>query len=185
MAADWEIPPSASKLTSKIAGSGGSMASAGSRHDLEEVLSRNRAALTHDVMLATQAFGARYGIGNSELAAYLHLALAARSGTPVRPTDLRDSLHLSGAAVTYVIERLVGRGLARRVPDPADRRTYTVEVTAEGRDVVADADDQTDRRVHTSLTDLSDDDIHAARRVIHAMTTATRRFRAELDARNA
>lgn len=161
------------------------MASAGSRHDLEEVLSRHRATLTHDVMLATQAFGAQHGIGNSELAAYLHLVIAAQSGTPIRPTDLRDSLHLSGAAVTYVIERLVGRGLARRVPDPADRRTYTVEVTRAGRDTAAEADEQTDRRVHASLTELSDDDIHAARRVIDAMTTATRRFRAELEARGA
>lgn len=142
-------------------------------------------ALTHDVMLATQMFGAQHGIGNSELAAYLYLAALAQSGTPIRPTDLRDSLHLSGAAVTYVIERLVGRGFARRVPDPADRRTYTVEITQEGRDTVAAAAGQADRRIHASLTELSDDDIHAARRVIDAMTAATRAFRADVEARGA
>jgi DNA-binding MarR family transcriptional regulator len=158
------------------------MASPGSRHDLEESLGRGRLTLTHDVMLATQVFGSQHGIGNSELAAYLFLVVAAQSGQPIRPTDLRDSLHLSGAAVTYVIERLVGRGIARRVPDPGDRRTYTVEITREGRDAVAESNNASDRRIHDALKHLPDEDIHASQRVMQALTTATRAFRADLEA---
>lgn len=154
----------------------------GSRHDLEESLSRRRVTLAHDVTLATQIFGAQHGVGNSELAAYLFLVGAAQSGEPIRPTDLRDSLHLSGAAVTYVIERLVGRGIARRVPDPGDRRTYTVEITREGRDAVAESNSAADRHISESLRHLPDEDVEASQRVMHAMTAATRAFRAELEA---
>lgn len=158
------------------------MASPGSRHDLEESLSRGRVTLTHDVMLAMQTFGARHGIGNSELAAYLFLVVAAQSGQPIRPTDLRDSLHLSGAAVTYVIERLVGRGIARRVPDPGDRRTYTVEITREGRDAVVESNTVAERHIRDALRHLPDEDLHASQRVVQAMINATRAFKADLDA---
>lgn len=38
------------------------------------------------------------------------------------PTQLAERLHLSAAAVTTVIDRLVHRGHAERVPHPGDRR---------------------------------------------------------------
>lgn len=153
----------------------------GVRRDLETAVGRGRFTLTQETMLATQVFGAQHGIGNSELAAYLHLVVAAQSGTPIRPTDLRDSLQLSGAAITYVIERLCDKGYIHRVPDPGDRRTYTVEVTKQGRDAVAESAVRSDRRIHAALRDLADDDIHAAQRVLAALTTAARCYRAELQ----
>src|SRR4051812_3681903 len=45
--------------------------------------------------------------------------IAAASGVPL--TTLRDN-----------IQRLVDRGLARRIPNPADARSYMLELTPEG-----------------------------------------------------
>ncbi len=43
--------------------------------------------------------------------------------------DLADASRLSTGAITAVIDRLERAGLARRVPDPADRRRVLVEPT--------------------------------------------------------
>jgi DNA-binding MarR family transcriptional regulator len=54
-------------------------------------------------------------------------AVAAASGIP--PTTLRDN-----------VQRLVERGLARRVPNPADGRSYLLELTDRGESIVREAD---------------------------------------------
>jgi DNA-binding MarR family transcriptional regulator len=43
--------------------------------------------------------------------------------------ELARESGLTAGAVTGVIDRLEGAGYARRVPDPADRRRITIEVT--------------------------------------------------------
>jgi DNA-binding MarR family transcriptional regulator len=43
--------------------------------------------------------------------------------------DLAEASRLSTGAITAVIDRLERAGLARRVPDPADRRRVLVELT--------------------------------------------------------
>lgn len=43
---------------------------------------------------------------------------------------------LSSAGVTSRIDRLEGRGLVRRLPDPDDRRGVIVELTDQGREIV-------------------------------------------------
>jgi DNA-binding MarR family transcriptional regulator len=153
-----------------------------SRRDVESKLSRDRVELTQNVVLVTQLFGTEHGIGASELAAYLYLVVAAASGKPIRPTDLLEPLQLSRPAVTYVIERLVSRGYVARVSDPADRRTYTVEVTKVGREAVAESTRRVEATIHEALSSLPDNDIHAAERVIRAMTTAARSYKSELAA---
>lgn len=58
-----------------------------------------------------------------------------RAGKPyaMRPTDIyRQSLITSGA-VTNRVDRVVELGLARRVPDTADRRGIVVQLTAAGK----------------------------------------------------
>ena len=42
------------------------------------------------------------------------------------PGELAQSLHLTAAAATTVIDRLVGKGHARRTPHPTDRRRWLI-----------------------------------------------------------
>ncbi|WP_417218343.1 MarR family winged helix-turn-helix transcriptional regulator [Arthrobacter sp.] len=48
---------------------------------------------------------------------------------PLSPSALATQLHLTTAAVTSVIDRLVQAGHVRRVPHPSDRRRIVVEPT--------------------------------------------------------
>lgn len=48
---------------------------------------------------------------------------------PMATGNLAEELALSPSATTRVVDRLIASGLARRVPDPADRRRVLVEHT--------------------------------------------------------
>lgn len=50
--------------------------------------------------------------------------------------ELADALRISPASVTGLIDRLVDRGLVRRIADPADRRARHIHPTTEGSRLV-------------------------------------------------
>jgi DNA-binding MarR family transcriptional regulator len=63
------------------------------------------------------------------------------AGPPHRmsPTSLFKGLMLSSAGITSRLDRLEGRGLVRRTPDPTDRRAVKVELTEAGRKLLDEA----------------------------------------------
>ena len=69
------------------------------------------------------------------------LAALRRVGEPysLTPTELFRSMMLSSAAMTNRIDRLEGRGLVRRSPDPDDRRGVLITLTDEGLALVEEA----------------------------------------------
>ena len=79
-----------------------------------------------------------YGISYTELDV---LATLRRSGAPYRlsPTALRRSVLLTSGAMTACLNRLEQRGLIRRSPDAADRRSLMATLTAEGMQLIDDA----------------------------------------------
>ena len=58
-----------------------------------------------------------------------------RAGPPFRlsPTRLAESLLVTTGTMTNRLDRLEQRGLIKRIPNPADRRSLDVELSAEGR----------------------------------------------------
>ena len=61
-----------------------------------------------------------------------------RSGPPFRlsPTRLAGSLLVTSGTMTNRLDRLEQRGLIKRLPNPHDRRSLDVELSAEGRRLV-------------------------------------------------
>lgn len=66
------------------------------------------------------------------------LATLRRAGEPfeLTPTDLARQRMMTSGGMTAVIDRLERKGLAERLPNPADRRGSLVRLTGEGRRVV-------------------------------------------------
>lgn len=62
--------------------------------------------------------------------------LSLLSEGPRRITDISASLDRGMGSVSSMIDRLVKKGLVRRVEDPTDRRVVTCEITAHGTDLV-------------------------------------------------
>jgi long-chain acyl-CoA synthetase len=69
-----------------------------------------------------------------------------REGTEAA-SALAEKLAVSRPSITGVIDGLVARGLVERRPDGGDRRRIGLELTAEGRRVLAQTDAQVQRRL--------------------------------------
>ena len=61
------------------------------------------------------------------------LALASRSGTAVRPTDVAQALEATAPTITRHVRKLADGGLLDIEPDPADGRSYRLSITDAGR----------------------------------------------------
>ena len=70
------------------------------------------------------------GLDADEFAIYSVLA----SGTPMTPSDLADWMAAPPTTVSSYVKRFERRGHVRRVQNPEDRRSYSVELTAAGRE---------------------------------------------------
>lgn len=66
------------------------------------------------------------------------LATLRRSGAPyrLRPSTLRKSVLLTSGAMTACLDRLEKRGLIRRIPDAADRRSLMASLTNLGVELI-------------------------------------------------
>lgn len=69
------------------------------------------------------------------------LATLRRCGAPFQlaPKALAASMMLTSGGMTGRLDRLEGRGLIQRSPDPADRRGLVISLTAQGRALVDQA----------------------------------------------
>jgi len=65
------------------------------------------------------------------------LSLLRTVGVPyeLRPTDLRNHLVLTSAAIANTVKRLEQMKLVERIPDPVDRRSSWVRLTSDGIEV--------------------------------------------------
>ncbi|MEO9248782.1 MarR family transcriptional regulator [Citricoccus nitrophenolicus] len=70
------------------------------------------------------------GLGGKDLQALRYLIQEQSSDRLLRQKDLAHHLGLSNAAVSALIDRLVGAGHLRRISHPEDRRSVALEVTS-------------------------------------------------------
>jgi DNA-binding MarR family transcriptional regulator len=64
----------------------------------------------------------------------LHALMVQPHPTEATPATLADATHVTRAAMTSRLDRLVGAGLVTREIDPTDRRRVLVRPTAKGRE---------------------------------------------------
>ncbi|MFI0482125.1 MarR family winged helix-turn-helix transcriptional regulator [Actinomadura sp. 9N215] len=88
----------------------------------------------------------------------------AAAADPMTLRDLADVLLTDRPYTTLVVDDLVGRGLVERSPNPADRRSKIVTVTAAGRAAAAKAEAILDTPP-PSLYDLPAEDLAVLDRV--------------------
>ena len=82
--------------------------------------------------------------------------LGILGGGPEASSVLADKLAVSRPSVTGVVDGLVLRGLARRDHDAADRRRIGIELTDDGRRLLAQADTEVERRLDELAAHLDD-----------------------------
>ena len=77
-----------------------------------------------------RAMQASFGVPQSVLQA---LAVIDGAGVPLTPSEIAERVVRSSATMTNLLDALEREGWARRVPNPDDRRSVLVEITADGK----------------------------------------------------
>ena len=102
------------------------------RAALEALIAADVRALTAQSDQIGHAFAARHGLSDNDFRALLHVMVAETSGDPLAAGGLRARMGMSGAAITYLVERMIASGHVLREPDPGDRRKVKLRVAEHG-----------------------------------------------------
>ena len=91
------------------------------------------------------------------------LSALRRSGQPYQlsPGQLVHETLVTSGTMTNRVDRLVGKSLVERLPDPVDRRGVQVRLTTHGKDAVDGALDALLKHEQALLAGLSDGDASA------------------------
>ncbi|MEO1171851.1 MAG: MarR family transcriptional regulator [Myxococcota bacterium] len=101
-------------------------------------------------------------------------ALNLLEGGAIRAGEIADALSLTSGAVSTLIDRLEQRGLARRTPDPTDRRAVLVEPTPRLFEDVGTVYVRVAKRVALLATEYSDRKLDQAIKILNEVSSAYR-----------
>lgn len=150
------------------------------RARLEAQIVADARALTAESDQIGRFFAAIHQVHPSDFRALLHVLVAETGGAPLAAGELRQKMGVSGAAITYLVERMIESGHLRRESDPADRRKVILRYDDHGREVAAAFFAPLGRHTHAAMADMPDADLAAAHRVFTALIEAMREFQDEL-----
>ncbi len=88
------------------------------------------------------------------------------------PSELGERLIVTRATVTGLVDSLERRGYVRRAPHPDDRRRLLVEITEEGRNVVARLRPHVHEREKAWMSALSEDELRRTIDLLHAVQSS-------------
>jgi DNA-binding MarR family transcriptional regulator len=93
---------------------------------------------------------------------------------PVTIGEIAARLGIAQPTASLLVERLVRVGLVERADDPGDRRRALVRLSPEGEHFVARITGDIHNHLREGLARLSDDDLAALVRGLHALMRATK-----------
>ncbi len=128
--------------------------------------SETRAALADDVIDELAGWGpadrmrafARWHQGALSLVQLIVLSALEASG-PIAMSRLAETLDISDASATGLVDRMEARGLVARADDPADRRRVLVGLTTEGAAIFHDHAERRRARLAALVGRLTDEEL--------------------------
>ncbi|MEZ0366553.1 MarR family winged helix-turn-helix transcriptional regulator [Mycobacterium sp. pUA109] len=151
------------------------------RAALESVLSADLRELTAESDEIGRLFAGAHDVRPTDFRALLHIMVAETAGQPISSGELGQRMGLSGAGITYLVDRLIDSGHVRRDAHPGDRRKVILRYADRGLATARAFFTPLQRHTQATLADLPDTDLAAAHRVFGALTTAMRRFQDDLS----
>jgi DNA-binding MarR family transcriptional regulator len=156
--------------------------SADSRAQLERRMGADLRDLTSESDWISRSFAEQNHVSANEFRALLFVMLAEGAGVQLTAGELRKQMGLSGAAITYLVERMAEHGHLRRETDPSDRRKVILRYGEHGMSVAVEFFGKLSKHNEQAMAHLPDEDLEAAHRVFSAMVEGMRSFRDELPA---
>ena len=153
---------------------------ADSRESLELQISADLRVLTAESEQIGRVFAVANEVRPTDFRALLHVMVAETAGAPITSGELRQRMGLSGAAITYLVDRMMASGHITRQSDPADRRKVILRYSDSGLATARAFFAPLGTHTHATMADLPDADLSAASRVFTALIEAMRRYQREL-----
>ncbi|KUI32342.1 MarR family transcriptional regulator [Mycobacterium sp. IS-1496] len=150
------------------------------RAALEALIAADVRALSAESEQIGRVFAARHSLSLNDFRALLHVIVAESAGRPLTAGDLRRQMGMSGAAITYLVERMITSGHLRRESDPTDRRKVILRVAEHGMGVAGEFFAPLNDHTTRAMAGMPDDDIAAAHRTFAALIDAMAAFRRDL-----
>lgn len=151
------------------------------RSALESAVIADVQALSAESDQIGRVFAGVHSLSANDFRALLHVMVAERQGAPLSAGELRHLMGTSGAAITYLVERMIESGHLRRESDPGDRRKVILRYADHGVAVGEQFFLPLAQHFHRMLANLPDTDLAAAHRVLEAVLSAMREFRSDLE----
>lgn len=148
---------------------------------LEAQIAADVRALTAESDQIGRHFARRHDVTANDFRALLHVMVAETAGSPLTAGELRTRMGMSGAAITYLVERMIASGHFLRESDPADRRKVILRVADDGMTVARNFFTPLAEHSQRALAGLPDEDLAATHRTFTALIDAMHAFRRQLD----
>src|ERR1700722_9093360 len=159
----------------------GSDETADGRSALEAQISADLRILTAESEQIGRVFADVHDVRPTDFRALLHVMVAETRGEPITSGELRQRMGLSGAAITYLVDRMMASGHITRQSDPGDRRKVILRYSDSGLATARAFFAPLGAHSHEAMQGLSDEDLGAASRVFTALIGAMRRYQDELS----
>ncbi len=151
------------------------------RAALEALIAADVRELSAESDQIGRIFALSHDVRPADFRALLHIMVAETAGQPMTAGDLSQRMGMSGAAITYLVDRLIESGHIVREAHPADRRKVVLRYAEQGLDTARSFFNPLGVHTHAALRDLPDADLQAAHRVFTGVVVGMRGFQAELD----
>lgn len=115
-------------------------------------------------------------LGDNDMRALRYLIAGQRHGRVIMPRDIANTLGISPAATTKLLDRLEAGHHIRRAPHPGDRRSITIEVTDETRASARASVGRSHARRFDAVAELSAEDRAAVLRFFDALIDSAEGF---------
>jgi len=158
----------------------GSDPTADERATLESQITEDLRILTAESEQIGRVFAVAHDVRPTDFRALLHVMVAETSGRPITSGELRQRMGLSGAAITYLVDRMMTSGHITRQSDPADRRKVILRYSESGMDTARAFFAPLGLHTRNAMADLPGADLSAAHRVFTALIEAMRQYQDEL-----
>ena len=122
-------------------------------------------AINHGLDRASRSMQATFGVTGPQ-----RLVLRIVGTFPgLSAGDLARTLHVHPSTLTGILQRLVARGLLRRLTDPSDARRVQLEVTAKGKRLTVPSVGTVESAIKRLMATWSDAELNVTRRTLTAI----------------
>jgi DNA-binding MarR family transcriptional regulator len=153
----------------------------GGRAALEQQISAYLRVMTAESEQIGRSFAVVHDVRPTDFRALLHVMVAETAGVPITSGELRQRMGLSGAAITYLVDRMMASGHITRESDPGDRRKVILRYSDSGMSTARAFFAPLGTHTHEAMQALPDEDLSAASRVFVALIEAMRRYQDDLS----